>query len=480
MRFRTLSALALLAAGCVQSPAVQQRSLDVEPPQRWSITSGAEGKPLAAWWEPFGDPQLGELIEIALAQNNDLRAAAHRVDRAAAAGRIAAADLKPTVGAGFTAQRQEQVFVGLPIPGAPDVLSSTSTQFALSFETSWEADLWGRLRAGTRAALAQSQAAEADLRGARLSLSGQTAKLWFAVAEAQQQLDLARGSVATFTTSTELVRSRYESGVRPSIDLRLALSNQLSAEALVAAAENHLDATLRRLETLLGRYPSAELLDRFSVDPLPNIPAPVPVGLPSELVSRRPDLVAAERRLTAADQQLLVAKRSRYPRFALTARGGSVSDQLGDLVDGDFGVWALIGNLTAPLFQAGRLKAGVDQAEAAGHEALALYAGQVLRAYAEVETALAAEQGLRTRGTKLRETAEQLEGARSLAETRYARGVGDYLTVLESQTRALNARIRWIRVRGELLVNRVDLHLALGGGFETHTPVLVAEEETES
>ena len=109
----------------------------------------------------------------------------------------------------------------------------------------------------------------------------------------------------------------------------------------------------------------------------------------------------------------------------------------------------------------------MDQAQAVGDEALALYAGQVLRAYAEVETALAAEQRLRVRAARLRETAEQLEGARSLAETRYARGVGDYLTVLESQTRALNARIAWIRVRREMLTNRVDLHLALGGGFKT-------------
>ncbi len=212
---------------------------------------------------------------------------------------------------------------------------------------------------------------------------------------------------------------------------------------------------------------------------LPDLPPPVPVGLPSELVSRRPDLVAAERRLAAADQRLLAAKRSRYPRFALTARGGSVSDQLEDLVDGDFSVWALIGNLAAPVFRAGRLKAGVEQAEAAGNEALSLYAGQVLRAYAEVETALAAEQRLRVREAELHETARQLEGARKLAETRYARGVGDYLTVLESQTRALNARISWIRVRRELLTNRVDLHLALGGGF-TAPPSAAAEKERES
>jgi NodT family efflux transporter outer membrane factor (OMF) lipoprotein len=480
MKRGTLAAVLLLATACVQSPVVHQRSLEVEPPPLWVTNGVPTGQPVGAWWTQYGDTQLTELIELALAQNNDLRAAAFRVDRATAAGRIAGADLKPTVSAGFNAQRQEQVFVGLPIPGGPNVLSSTSTQYAFSLETSWEADLWGRLRAGARAALAEAQATEADLHGARLSLSGQTAKLWFAVAEARQQLELTRESVESFTTSTELVRSRYESGVRPSIDLRLALSNQHSAEALVAAAENGLDAALRQLETMLGRYPSASLLERFNIDRLPNLPPPVPVGLPSELVSRRPDLVAAERRLTAADQRLLVAKRSRYPRFSLTARGGSVSDQLGDLVDGDFTVWALIGNLTAPVFQAGRLKAGVEQAQAAGNEALALYAGQVLRAYAEVETTLAAEQRLRVRADRLRKTAEQLEGARSLAETRYARGVGDYLTVLESQTRALNARISWIRVRRELLTNRVDLHLALGGGFHDAPPSSATEKDGAS
>ena len=476
----TLLAAALISTACAHAPVVRDRALDVQPPDRWSVNAESPAGPIGVWWESLGDARLAELIELALAQNNDLQAAAHRVQRATAAARIVSADLRPSVGAGLNAQRQEQVIADFPISGVPSVLSSTSTRYDLSLETNWEADLWGRLRSGARAALADAQAAEADLHGARLSLSGQTAKLWFAVAEAQQQLELARETVESFTTSTALVRARYEAGVRPSIDLRLALSNQHAAEALVALTENRLDATVRQLETLLGRYPSAGLLERFEIDPLPDLPVPVPVGLPSELVSRRPDLVAAERRLAATDQRLLVARRSRYPRLALTTSGGLASNQLGDLIEGNFSTWALIGNLTAPVFQAGRLKAGVDQAESAGKEALALYAGQVLRAYAEVETALASEQRLRVREGHLRETAEQLEGARSLAATRYSRGVGDYLTVLESQTRALNARSEWIQVRRELLTNRVDLHLALGGGFETDTPPSVVEKEVES
>ncbi len=457
---------ALLSVACVQSPVVRRPLLDVEPPEAWSVSGAQDGTPAPVWWETYDDPQLHALIDLALSQNHDLQAAAFRVEQIVAAARVAKADLKPAIGVGLSVQRQQQVFVGLPIPGGPNVLSSTSTQYGTSLEASWEADLWGRLRAGARAALAEAQAAEADLRGARLSLSGQTAKLWFGVVEAQQQLDLVRESAETFTRSTELVRARYKRGVRPSIDLRLALSNQHNAEALIALAENRLDAALRQLETLLGRYPSATLLETFDVGRLSDLPPSVPSGLPADLIARRPDLVSAERHLSAAEQRLLVARRSRYPRLSLTVRGGSVSDQLGDLLDGDFSVWALLGNLTAPVFQGGRLEAGVAAADAAGEEALAVFAGQVLRAYAEVETALAAEQRLRVREAALRKTAEQLEGAQRLAQTRYVRGVGDYLTVLESQTRALNARSMWILVRRELLTNRIDLHLALGGGFE--------------
>ena len=448
--------------GCVRAPQ-QRDALQLDTPERFETAESNEA-PLDAWWSSFDDAQLSALIDEALEHNYDLIAAARRVDRAAAQATIAGADLKPTIGAGLNGNRSKQNFVGFPIPGAGGgVLSTTATRYQLSLDTSWEIDLWGRLRAGTRAALADAQAAEAEYRAAKLSLAGQVAKLWFAIQEANEQLELARTTVENFQQSSELVRTRYEAGVRPSIDLRLALSNQHSAEALIALRETQLDAAQRQLEVLLGRYPSANVQ---SDDPLATLPGSVPVGLPADLIARRPDLIAAERRLAAADERLFAAQRARYPQISLTASGGTVSNQLEDLIDGDFRVWSLIGNIVGPVFQGGRIRAGIELNEAIGNEILAGYASQALRAYAEVEGALANESRLRDRERHLRETAEQLAGAESLASSRYSQGVGNYLTVLESQTRALNARSEWIQLRRELLTNRVDLHLALGGGFE--------------
>jgi outer membrane protein TolC len=175
---------------------------------------------------------------------------------------------------------------------------------------------------------------------------------------------------------------------------------------------------------------------------------------------------AAERRLASADQRYLVARRSLYPRLTLTSSGGTASDGLGDLLDGDFRVWSLIGGLTQPLFQGGKLRAGVDAADAGREEVLARYATTVLGAYSEVEVALAAEEFLAEQERHLAEATEQLKAARRLAEDRYEEGVGIYLTVLESQSRALTSESELLSIRRRRLDNRIDLHLALGGGFE--------------
>lgn len=471
MKKLSASILILLLAGCVAAPQRREPDTGIEPPERWV----SETAPITEWWSSFDDPVLDSLIDIAVEENWDLRAAAARVERAAAQAKIAGADLKPTVGAGMNVMRQKQNFAGSPIgdaiglpPGTVPAFTTTST--GLSLETSWEVDLWGRLRAGARAAVAELQAAEADLRGAKLSLAGQVSKAWFAVTEARLQAQLAADSAESFRTVADQIRSRYEQGLSPSLELRLALSNMEAAEALSAARSEQLDRTVRQLEILLGRYPGGSLLEELDSAELPRLPGAVPTGLPAELVARRPDLVAAERRLVASDQRTAQAKRSLYPRLTLTASGGWASAELSDLLDGDFGVWSLIAGIAQPVFQGGRLRAGVDSAKATGAEILAGYANAVLRAYSEVESALAAEQHLVEREIHLASSAEQLIAARRLAEDRYRSGLGNYLTVLESQTRALTAQIELLNARRSLLDNRIDLHMALGGGFEEDTP----------
>jgi len=460
----------LVLVGCVSAPERRQPQVDLTPPEVWAADAGRQaGDVDGAWWNSFEDPALTELINVAIERNSDLAVAAARLDRAVANAKIAGADLGPSVGIGLGASRQRQNFIGFPFGAAGGgVPSTTSTRFGVSLESSWEVDLWGRIRAGARAAVAEVQAADADLRGARQSVAAQTAKVWFAIAEARQQIALAEESVASFRLSVGQVRSRYEAGIRPALDLRLALSNLASAEALLQLRRQQLDRATRQLDVLLGRYPDGRVLENHSVERLPEAPGPIPGGLPAELVARRPDLVAAERRLAAADQRYLAARRALYPRLALTAGGGTASDSLGDLLDGDFRVWNIVGNLTQPLFQGGRLRAGVERADASNRAALAVYVGEVLEAYAEVESALAAEQTLAELERHLAQAAEQLVAARRLAEERYRSGVGIYLVVLESQSRALIAEGELLAVRRQRLDNRVELHLALGGGFEHH------------
>ena len=469
-----LPLVSLTAFGCVTVPPVQPLQLGVALPTAWTAPTTAPGEVSGDWWTSFGDSRLTATVETALRQNHDLLAAAARLEAAVAGGRIAGAPLRPTIDAGMTGASRRQNFIGFPIPGGDRaVLSSFSTTWGVSLNTTWEADLWGRLRAGARAALADVQRSAADLRSARQSIAGQTVKAWFSVAEAQQQLDLAQRTVDSFGTSATQVRGRFEQGLRPALDLRLALSSLASAEANLAVREQQVDTTIRQLEVLLGEYADKHTQVATS---LPDTPASVPAGLPADLIGRRPDVVAAERFVAADLERVKIARADLYPRLSLTASGGTSTRSLTELLNGDFGVWSLVGNLTQPLFNGGRLRAAVDQARARTDESLANYAGIALLAYAEVETALAAESLLEAQSRHLTEAAAQSIAAEGLADGRYTAGLNDYITVLEAQRQAFSSQSALIGARRQRLDNRVDLHLALGGGFEQE-PAPVNEPE---
>ena len=455
--------MAATAAGCASAPQVRQPEVGVAVPAQW--TAPVETGPAQpVWWRQFGDPALESLIAEALEGNRDLRAAAARVDAAAALARVAGADRYPTAGAGFNAARRRQNFIGLPIPGAEDrVLSTEVTTYGVAIDTSWEADVWGRIRSGVAASLADAEAARFEEGAARLSLAAQTARAWFALIEARQQLRLAEDTVRSYRTTAGQVRQRYERGLRPPVDVRLTLSNLHSAEALQAQRRDQYRRVLRQLELLLGRYPAGAY---EAPDSLPALPRAVPAGLPAELLSRRPDLRAAERRIAAADARLVADRRALYPAFALTGSSGITTNALRRLLDGDFSVWSLVGSVTQPIFQGGRLRARVDVSDAAAREALELYAGRLLGAFGEVETALDAQASLQQRADRLAEAADQAVAARALAEQRYGSGLDTILGVLEAQRRQLETESQLLTVRRLQLDTRVDLHLALGGDFD--------------
>jgi NodT family efflux transporter outer membrane factor (OMF) lipoprotein len=467
-RLALLLLLPVIAACTVKAPPRTEPDTSVTPPDVWTAGEVDAAEPENEWWSSFDDPHLTRLVEIALERNTDLQAAAARLERAQAEARIAGADLEPQLGTGLSGARRQQNFIGLPIPGE-DVLSTTFDSYGFSLDASWEIDLWGRIRARARAAVADYQAAQADLRGARLSIASRTAKAWFLIQELLQQVELAERSAESFEQSAEDIRKRYMQGVRSPLDVRLALSNATAARASLERRRSLLDLAVRQLELLLADYPAADLLAEYPTEAPPPMPGPIPAGMPAELVARRPDLAAAERRLAAADQRLLEARRSLYPRLSLTASGGTTSAELSDLLDGDFRVWSLAANLAQPIFQGGRLRANIDRADAITREVLAGYVGAVLRAYGEVETALGNEAYLAEEEKHVEANVRHNTSAERLAQDRYRIGVGDYLAVLESQTRSFLARSELIALRRQRLDNRVDLHLALGGGFETRS-----------
>ncbi len=464
MNVRVLAAVAILTGGCASALPVEHPTLDITLPQNWTARELPDSQLDVMWWEDFGDGGLAAAVNVALSRNYDLRAAAARLEQAAADARAAEGDLQPTVQGTFDGGRRKQNFVGFPIPGSQGrVLSTVSTNYGVSLDVSWEIDLWGRLRNTARAALADLQASAADLRGAQLSIAGQTTKAWFAVAEAQQQIDLSLKTVRSFRSVAEQVQDRFEAGIRPALDLRLALLNLSNAEAQLQQRRQQLDGATRQLEVLLGQYADG-VFDTPAR--LPQITPSVPAGMPADLVARRPDLVAAERELTAFLVRTDVARADLLPRLSITGATGTATDGLRSLIDGNFGVWSLLGNIVAPLWQGGRLRAQIDRAEARGAEALASYANAALTAYSEVETALAAEEFFVERELHLAESTLQARAAERLAEERYRAGLETYITVLDSQRSAVSAEAELIAARRIRLENRVDLYLALGGGFE--------------
>ena len=481
LRRLLLISLALLPVGCASPPPVVEPELGITLPGGWTapgdVDDGAPSSDLG-WWKTFGDTGLDSVVEECLRNNHDLRIAAVRVDRAEAQAVISGADTLPALGLQVDGAKSQRNFIGFPIPGMQGIPRNRFSNYGTALNLSWELDIWGRLRSGRSAALADRQAAMADLHGARLSLVAQTCKAWFAALEARRQGELTEATVENFQASEKQVRERYERGLRSALDLRLARANLATAEDNLEAARARKDGAIRQLELLLGRYPAASL---ETTGALPEVPARVPAGLPAELLSRRPDLLALERRVAGQRERRHQARMALLPRISLSSSTGTSSSELQDIVDRDFSVWSLAANLLQPIFQGGRLLAGIDLADSNTREALETYVKGALRAFGEVETSLALEGFLSRREAALTRAVEQSQSARELAEDRYARGLDGIITLLSAQRDAFQSESRLLQLQRLRLDARIDLHLALGGGFshaggKGDAPIVYANE----
>lgn len=455
MNYFSYSLITLCLAGCATAPKPSEAP-DIQLPTAWTAASTTKGA-TEGWLKDLNSPELEKLIEEAMAHNADLQRATAVLGQSISEARLSGADLMPSTSLGLDGARQQISTFGPSSTGGV-----IFENYKLGLNLSWEIDLWGRLRNLTSAALARVEVSQAELHAARLSLAAQVAKAWFNLIEAEQQVDEAARTRNAYSENLKTLESRFNRGLAQGLDLRRTRTLAASAEADLATRKRSLDGAKRNLEVLLGRYPAAAVQASKG---LPELPKPIPAGIPADLIQRRPDVIAAERRLAAADKDLLAKKKDLLPKISLTASGGTASQDFEDLLDSDFSIWSLAGNLSQPIFQGGRILANIDRSASISDQARAAYRNAALRAYLEVETTLAAESYLKNEYTHLSTAAQEASAAATQAWDRYSKGTTDFLNVLDSQRTAAAARARLISAENVLLQNRIDLYLALGGPF---------------
>lgn len=449
--------LVLAACGAKQTPRDAELTAGALPsavPTKGFVAEAEAGAVAAGWLTTFHDPTLEKLVAEALVGNRDLAAMNARLEQAASRARQAGADLKPQV----------SLAAGAAAAGGTNV--PRTDQMGAGLSLSWEIDVWGRLSAGQRAAQEAFASTAADTAFARESLAAQVAKGWFLAIQAVQQEELSQRAVALRTRNLEIASERQRVGKAAATDVALSRADLAAAENALEKAKSGRENAARSLQVLLGRYPSAELTIATQ---LPELPPPPPAGLPSQLLERRPDLVAATRRVAAAFNQVESAKAARLPRLAITANAGAVAQDFQSLSLND-AFWNLGANLIGPIFDGGRLKEQVIIETAKQDEALALYGKAALEAFRQVETALAETRRLVTRVDLLVAAEKDQNEAEKLTQQRFDAGAIDQLILILVQERALQARLARVAVQVEALTNRVNLHLALGGGFELPPP----------
>ena len=420
---------------------------DVTTP--WRAAEPVAGTVQDNWLATFGDAQLDALVAEAVQRNPDLRVAATKVEQATEQLRIAEAARRPQVSIAAT--------------GGIKMTDMSSALTGIIGLVSWELDLWGQLRYQREAAAATLTSVQADTEFARQSIAATTAKAWFIAAQTLGEQQLAADMVTSSEHLVKLAGDRYRVGAGTDQDVALASANLGAArDSLVQARYAH-QAAVRALELLLGRYPATELRARPD---LPPVPGPVPAGLPLQMLERRPDMVAAERRVAAAFNRVGQAKAAELPAIRLTGNVGYIDSDILQLKQDYNNPSAGVGaKIVAPIYTGGGLQAQVELMNAQQREAVAQYARLALRAIGDVEESLAAARTLVERESLLQAVSADQQRALELAQTAYRVGKQDLRSVEQQQLSLYATRVNLLRVRGEQLSQRVSLHLSLGGSF---------------
>jgi multidrug efflux system outer membrane protein len=431
----------------------------------WKTAEPSAGLPRGAWWQIFGETELNRLETVAVTENQDLAAAVARLEESRAEIGVARADFYPQLSADPQVNRQ-RTSVNAPLKNGTATNAYTFDTFSAPIGLSWELDLWGRVRRQVQSARAGFVASADDLESARLALQAEVASDYFSLRELDEERRVVADTIETFRRSLELTQNRRKGGIVSDLDVSQAETQLRSTEAELPAIDLERARVLHALAVLCGRSP---INFQLATGPLTNAIPDVPASLPSELLERRPDIAAAERRMAAANAQVGVAVSAFYPEVFLSGMAGFQSVGVDTLFDWPSRVWSIGPSVTVPIFTGGRNRSQLAQARASFNETVANYRQTVLNAFGEVEDQLAAQQLL---ATQLDAQSAALTAARhtlEIANNRYRAGVVTYLEVATAQSAALENERLFVQLEGQRLNAEVGLIKAVGGGWQTDT-----------
>src|SRR5215831_11384665 len=474
-----------LASCAIKQPPfgeeIMPESARAQIPGHWAGPH-RNGAVVPNWILSFHDPELTALVADAVERNPDLKAAAARVEASRAAVRIAASSLYPRIAMKGLGERQGQHLSGdlgqdinPPDFGSSGVENSGGTGLDTSVDqtsqrwvygiaagAAWEADVWGRIRSKKAAAKAESEALEADYEFAQQSLAAAVARAYFTTIEAAQQEANAQETLNLYQEYSKLTDIQKQHGFASDFDVSQITSRTASAEDALYTAQQVRAQTIRAIEVVTSHYPAGKFDVRRS---FPRQPRSVPAGLPAQILERRPDLIGSERRFAAAFHRVNEARTARLPRFVLSATSGLGTAQLDGVGTLNAVLWTFAAGVTQPIFLGGELQAAVDLRTAEQKAAAASYVGHALRAFGEVEDALANDYYLRQRENALGDAVSSSADSIKFGRLQLEQGQIDMFTVLRLTGENLAAKVQLTAIRASRLRERVNLYLALGGDF---------------
>ncbi|RKY03447.1 MAG: transporter [Spirochaetes bacterium] len=470
MKIRLLSVSLLvfflfILAGCINiGPTYKKPNLGITLPNSYQHAPKEKllPKPNERWWEVFNDPYLNKLIDEALKNNLDIKKATSRILELQSQLAYTRADRFPKLEFQAQTMRQHQTITVM----APTPVSKTETSniYNLSFAASFEIDLWGRLSKAEEAKRAELLNAKENRQTIAQSIVAETITIYLQIESLERRIKLTKKKIENYRQSLKIVKRRYERGLVSILDVKQAKRMLSQAKAALPSLEENLGMKQQQLAMLLGRYPKTSPPRVQPEDYFKHL-TPVPPGLPSELLLRRPDIRAALAKLKALNAQVGVAKASRFPHITLTGSYGYTSTALDQLFRPESLLWNLALGMLEPIFDAGQLKANQKAAEARYQQGLVEYAKTVLTAFYEVESALLIREKELEKRKKILNLLREAKATEKVAKERYMRGLVNYLTVLESQRSTFQAEEELILVDLAIYTNRVSLHRALGGGW---------------